>query len=626
MPVSNATDPLSPDDIAAAGMLANAAYGENAAGAPVSAVDSLVGSGWSYVNPGDLGIAAQYVDAQGFLNVQETDPDNGITIDAQVLLARRDGVLAIVFRGTSSATDLINDILGAVGGFGLIYNHIDPLVSTILGNAGAFGATRILVAGHSLGGAMAEEMMARHPADGRLVGVTFGSPGINDDDVADAPGSDIRLLNVGHGRLEVPFFVNPLTVLGDAIFRQTPFEHVQGSDVRVFLPDEGEMTLIELAASYLAGNGTGQHVSPLYVETAADMAREAALMQALGLPASVRDFGFLRGTAPGGSVLVASGGLNVLMGGAAGDRLAGLGGSDIVDGAGGIDMAEYALDAGEGGAAAVYVDLGGGIAVDGFGDVDKLVDVENVRGSNAAMSAAGSWADILVGSNGDNLFVGLAGDDMIDGLGGADTVSYADDAQFGGGAGVTVDLEAGLAFDGFGDTDLLISIENVVGTDGSLAGFPGFSDSILGDAGDNRLDGRGGRDFLVGRGGNDRLIGGAGDDLLDGGEGDDTLDGGPGTDRLKGGAGGDTFVVRLSDAAHVLIEDFDLSADFLMVDINVRLAIQTLLASYLAFQHVFGGAETPVAGGFRLTMPGLDVTIMGVASVGDLAPRVIQLA
>lgn len=289
-------------------------------------------------------------------------------------------------------------------------------------------------------------------------------------------------------------------------------------------------------------------------------------------------------------------------------------------------MAEYALDAGEGGAAAVYVDLGGGIAVDGFGDVDKLVDVENVRGSNAAMSAAGSWADILVGSNGDNLFVGLAGDDMIDGLGGADTVSYADDAQFGGGAGVTVDLEAGLAFDGFGDTDLLISIENVVGTDGSLAGFPGFSDSILGDAGDNRLDGRGGRDFLVGRGGNDRLIGGAGDDLLDGGEGDDTLDGGPGTDRLKGGAGGDTFVVRLSDAAHVLIEDFDLSADFLMVDINVRLAIQTLLASYLAFQHVFGGAETPVAGGFRLTMPGLDVTIMGVASVGDLASRVIQLA
>ncbi len=220
--------------------------------------------------------------------------------------------------------------------------------------------------------------MARRPADARLVGVTVGSPGINDDDVVDAPVSDMRLLNVGHGRPEVPLFVNPLTLLGDAIFRQTPFERVQGSDVRVFLPDEPEMTLIDLVASYLAGNGTGQHVSPLYVETAADMAREGELIQTLTLPTSVRDYGFVRGTAPGGSVLLGSNAINVVIGGAAADVMAGLAGSDILDGEGGSDMADYARDAGNGGTAAIYADLGNGLAVDGFCDIDKLVDVENL--------------------------------------------------------------------------------------------------------------------------------------------------------------------------------------------------------------------------------------------------------
>ena len=609
MPVNNAADPLTPGDIRDAGVLANAAYGESAAGDPISAVESLVGSGWSYVHPADLGIAAQYIDAQGFLSVKETVPAGGITVDVQVLLARKGGTLAVAFRGTSSFTDLINDVLGAVGGFGQIYAGVAPLIDTILGSAASvLATTKILVAGHSLGGAMAEEMLARHPADVRLVGVTFGSPGINDGDLVDAPGTDPRLINIGHVDLDEPLFLNPLTVVGDAIFRQTPFEYEWGSNIRVWLPDEPEMNLVETALSYLAGNGTGQHRSPLYVDTAVAMTRQGELIQALGLPTSVRDYGFLRGTAPGGSVLVGSNAINVLIGGAAADTLAGLGGSDIVDGAGGSDMADYALDAANGGAAAVYVDLGAGIAVDGFGDIDKLVDVESVRGSNALVAADGSWADVLVGSEGDNLFLGLAGGDMIDGRGGVDTVSYADDAQFGGGSGVFIDLALGIGFDGFGAGDLLISIENVIGTDGA-------SDAIHGDDADNRLEGRGGGDVLEGRGGNDVLVGGDGDDTLDGGAGNDAFDGGGGRNSMTGGAGRDAFLVQRSDNAIATILDFDPAEDLLVVD---RAIYSALVGDDFG---AIGGAITLVSGGFRLAAPSFDVTVLGGATVDDLLPR-----
>jgi len=72
--------------------------------------------------------------------------------------------------------------------------------------------------------------------------------------------------------------------------------------------------------------------------------------------------------------------------------------------------------------------------------------------------------------------------------------------------------------------------------------------SIVGDEGNNTIDGtedpdfilgQGGDDFLHGFGGGDVLDGGAGDDLLIGGAGDDWLAGNIGNDRLDGGDGND---------------------------------------------------------------------------------------
>ena len=165
----------------------------------------------------------------------------------------------------------------------------------------------------------------------------------------------------------------------------------------------------------------------------------------------------------------------------------GLGGNDTLNGNGGNDWASYDRDVDNGGAGAVTVNLAAGTATDGFGAADTLISIENVRG--------GALGDFITGDGNDNFLQGLAGNDTLNGGAGFDDVSYERDSVDGGLAGVTVNLATGAATDGFGNTDTLVSIEGVTGTN--------LADSITGDANDN---------FLRGLGGNDTIIGAAGID------------------------------------------------------------------------------------------------------------------
>ena len=70
---------------------------------------------------------------------------------------------------------------------------------------------------------------------------------------------------------------------------------------------------------------------------------------------------------------------------------------------------------------------------------------------------------------------------------------------------------------------------------GSLLG-----DVVLGDAGNDIVDGRNGDDCVLGNAGNDQLDGSSGDDDVRGMRGNDRLSGGPGDDHLAGGAGNDS--------------------------------------------------------------------------------------
>jgi Ca2+-binding RTX toxin-like protein len=239
----------------------------------------------------------------------------------------------------------------------------------------------------------------------------------------------------------------------------------------------------------------------------------------------------------------------------------GLQGNDTINGGGGTDRVSYDRDIyarreGEtlGG---VNVNLATGLAIDSWGNTDTLTSIEDVTG--------GHLDDTITGDGNNNSFRGLAGNDTLDGGGGIDTADYSTENDFrnsvleiAGNAGVTVDLAAGTATDAFGNTDTLISIENVIGT--------AFADVISGSSVDNFLvAGAGndvvnageGNDIVYGQDGNDTILGGAGIDYLAGGDGDDELRGEADVDALHGQAGNDTIYGGLGDDVLIGFEGND---------------------------------------------------------------------
>ena len=119
---------------------------------------------------------------------------------------------------------------------------------------------------------------------------------------------------------------------------------------------------------------------------------------------------------------------------------------------------------------------------------------------------------------------GSDGDDYIT-VGDKATQVYA-----GAGNDVILGGNVGSILDGGAGDDLIIGGAG----DDYLAGGEG-NDTLLGGAGN---------DILYGGAGNDYLDGGEGDDLLFGGEGDDTLVWSAGNDILNGNEGNDTLMVR----------------------------------------------------------------------------------
>ena len=324
--------------------------------------------------------------------------------------------------------------------------------------------------------------------------------------------------------------------------------------------------------------------------------------------------------------LTGGAGRDILQGGADADRLIGNtgndelygdGGRDTLTGGDGDDVLNGGSDndslMGDDGDDSAFAGSGNDTVEGGDGD-DLLIgeagnDVlygESANGSSSAMSN-----DLLSGGDGDDLIFGGVGNDTIDGGNGNDTLNgeSGNDVLIGGagadsmngGTGIdTVDYSANavgvnarlyqeLAVGGDANGDILIDIENVIGSN--------FNDTLIGESGGvaNRLEGGAGNDLLNGGSGADTLIGGAGSDtaeysgsnnavnvrlyqqiglrgeasgdqligienligsrfddtllgqslgeanFISGGDGNDFANGGSGNDTLRGGRGADTL-------------------------------------------------------------------------------------
>ncbi|MEG3857172.1 Ig-like domain-containing protein [Microcoleus sp. Z1_C4] len=227
---------------------------------------------------------------------------------------------------------------------------------------------------------------------------------------------------------------------------------------------------------------------------------------------------------------------DILSGEAGNDILRGEAGNDFLDGGGGNDSLN-----GEDGSDSLF-GRGGNDFLEGFGGKDYLNggdgndrlfsheddDILRGEGGNDHLASwtgndaldGGDGNDSLYGEGDNDTLSGGNGSNVLDGGDGTDTADY----RFSTGA-VDVNLNNGKA-QFSGNTDLLTSIENVIGS--------ANNDLVIGNAGNNTLSGQAGNDILLGEIGNDLLSGNEGNDEFHGWEGNDTLEGGTGNDTLYG--------------------------------------------------------------------------------------------
>lgn len=242
------------------------------------------------------------------------------------------------------------------------------------------------------------------------------------------------------------------------------------------------------------------------------------------------------------------------------DTLHGKAGNDVLVGDGRI-LFDY--DAGEADFFADETINDGNDILDGAAGNDILYGL----GGDDTLDG-GTGGDWMFGGTGNDLL--LAGDgeaDYVDGGEGVDTVSYATATE-----GAWVDMEGG-SHAGAAEGDILVSIENVIGTD--------YADLIAGDAANNEISG------------------GAGDDYMIGGDGNDTLDGGSGDDHLYADAGDDHFV----GGTGFDIVYYDTSAS-LGVDIDLRVTTADNLATGGMGTDTFEGIEGVVGTQYDDTIEG----------------------
>lgn len=130
---------------------------------------------------------------------------------------------------------------------------------------------------------------------------------------------------------------------------------------------------------------------------------------------------------------------------------------------------------------------------DGFGQVDTVIDIERVVGTQ--------FDDTLLGSRNNNRFTGGEGKDRYDGGDGFDALDFS--WGFSGVAQhrIVVDLNRAsgqIRDDGFGNLETAKNIESITATN--------FNDVLKGSNASDEFESLGGKDTMTGRGGSDNFV------------------------------------------------------------------------------------------------------------------------
>jgi len=261
---------------------------------------------------------------------------------------------------------------------------------------------------------------------------------------------------------------------------------------------------------------------------------------------------------------------NSILSGGGNDTMYSSGGSEYIDGGEGADTVIYNVS---GIGSRVTIDLSvtqddlddstWAVQEDGFGNKERLYNVENIEGTDNADFIKGNgqnntlWGgagdDTLYGVSANNILVGGAGSDTFRG-GIGDNVIYGDSYATLGGTGtegafeiansrdlidfsdsgvpVTLNLSDSTSINYINETSLTLdartsigygkntiyNVEDVLGGSGA--------DTLIGSSANNVIDGGIGNDVIFGFGGTNTLIGGAGNDTILGLLGGDAIYGG----------------------------------------------------------------------------------------------------
>lgn len=240
---------------------------------------------------------------------------------------------------------------------------------------------------------------------------------------------------------------------------------------------------------------------------------------------------------------------DILRGSALDEEFSLTSGNDVLDGRGGFDTVDYSQSWRWGASQGITANLATGIILDGWGNTDRVVNVEAIFGTNLN--------DNLTGNALDNFFASGDGVDTVNGGAGRDKVGFwmVNDSETGHGVIVNLSLATkNVLDDGFGNVETVTGIEDL---DGSR-----FADKLIGTTGANNLSGSDGNDTLSGGQGNDTLVGDWGNDSILGGLGDDVIIGGVGRDVLTGHAGADGFIYFGFDGEEGdTVTDFEVGID-----------------------------------------------------------------